>query len=264
MSELRLRGSVTVVTGGSSGIGLATASALLEEGGSVLVVARDPDRLAGTARRLDGPGGRLQTLVLDVCDTSAGSRVLAAVEAAFGRVDGLVNVAGASGLHDLESSDDAEWYRQWELNVMAPKRLMDALAPQMAAGPGGSIVNVCSSAGGRASATNAPYSVTKRAEIALTKVYAERYEGTGVRVNAIAPAPKMTDLWVRPGGRADQAAAAAGLDREEDLASVAAGLPLQRLAAAEEVAAVVLLSLARRTIGAVWGVDGGHVPEVSN
>ena len=127
----------------------------------------------------------------------------------FGAVDVLVNGAGTSAVRSLEQLTDEDWQAQWELHVMAPMRLMRAAAPEMASGGWGRIVNVCSSSGKRPSATNMAYSVTKAAQLSLSRAFADMYARDGVLVNAVAPGPIAGDLWLAPGGLADQIAARA-------------------------------------------------------
>ena len=97
----------------------------------------------------------------------AGDRALAACLERFGRIDALVNGAGTSAIRAIGELTDEDWQKQWELNVMAPMRLMRAMAPVMAERGWGRIVNVASSSGKRPSATNMAYSVTKAAELSL-------------------------------------------------------------------------------------------------
>ena len=130
----------------------------------------------------------------------------------------LVNNAGTSSVRSLDELTDAEWQEQWELHVMAPMRLMRALAPAMAAAGGGRIVNVSSSSGKRPSLTNAAYSVTKAAMLSLSRVFADAFAAEGVLVNSVAPGPVETELWTGKGGLADQIAKRTGSTREEVLA----------------------------------------------
>jgi NAD(P)-dependent dehydrogenase (short-subunit alcohol dehydrogenase family) len=122
------------------------------------------------------------------------------VEERVGIPWGLVNSAGTSKVRPLEELSDREWFEQWELNVMAPKRLMDVFAGTMVEAGGGAVVNVCSSAGRQPSSRNAAHAVAKRGELALTLVYAQRFAAAGVRVNAVIPGPTATPLWLDEGG----------------------------------------------------------------
>lgn len=260
--DFGLDGRAFVITGGTGGIGEAVARLLLAEGARVLLVGRSEERLAATRERLGGGDGSLAVLRADITAEDAPERIREAAVGAFGAVHGLASAAGSSQLTPIDAGHDEAWYEQWELNVMAPKRLMDVFVPAIAAAGGGTIVNVGSSAGRRPSATDAPYAVAKRGELALTEVYAERFSGSGVRILAVAPGPTATGLWMDPGGRLDELATASGQTRDQALAAASERLPPGRLANAEEVAAVVVAALAGLGAnGAVLPVDGGHVTE---
>lgn len=257
--DLDLDGRVCVVTGASRGIGLATARLLADEGARVLVVGRDAARAQEAAAQVGG-----EALALDVTDAGAAEEVAGCADA-LGGVWALVNNAGTSFARPLEELTDADWQGQWELHVMAPMRLMRALAPLMARTGGGRIVNVCSSAGKRPSLTNAAYAVTKAAQLSVSRVFADRHAADGVLVNAVAPGAVSSPLWTGDGGLADQAAAAQGTTRDEALAAQAAKIPVGRLAAPEEVAAVIALLCSPRSsavTGAAWSADGGTVQTI--
>ena len=263
--DLGLRDRGCIVTGASRGIGRATALALAAEGAALLLVARDADALADVARSCADAGARAKTLALDVTTPDAGDRLVADALERLGRLDVLVNDAGTSAFKPLEELNEEDWQRQWELHVMAPMRLMRAAAPRMAEAGWGRIVNVSSSSGKRPSQTNMAYSVTKAAELSLSRAFADLYASGGVLVNAVAPGPVATELWTGPGGLADQQAAARGVSREEVLGSRGRRVPLGRLAEAEEIAAVIVFlcsAAASNVAGAAWSVDGGTVPVI--
>jgi 3-oxoacyl-[acyl-carrier protein] reductase len=241
--DLGITGRTAVITGGSRGIGAATARMLEQEGVRVLAVSRSEG--------------------IDVTDPAAPERILAALGGSA--PDILVNNAGTSFARSLDDLTDEDWTAQWELHVMASMRLMRAFAPVMAERGWGRIVNVSSSAGKRPSLTNAAYSVTKAAQLSLSRVFADTWAGRGVLVNAIAPGAVASSLWVGEGGLADQTAAAKGTTREEALEAQAAKIPLGRLATEEEIASVVVFLCSERAsmvTGAAWAVDGGTVATI--
>jgi NAD(P)-dependent dehydrogenase (short-subunit alcohol dehydrogenase family) len=263
--DLGLRDRACIVTGASRGIGLATARMLVAEGASVLLVARDPGGVAQAARTCAGEAGGAEPLALDITLPDAGERLVSECRGRFGRIDALVNNAGTSAVRSIEQLTDEEWRQQWELHVLGPMRAMRAAAPAMARAGWGRIVNVSSSSGKRPSATNMAYAVTKAAELSLSRAFADLYAARGVLVNAVAPGPVGDDLWLAPGGLADQSAAARGVSREEVLESVARRTPRGRLATPEEIAAVIVFLCseeAANVAGAAWSVDGGTVPVI--
>ena len=244
--NLGLEGKVCVVTGGTRGIGAASARMLSQEGAQVLTVARH--------------GADVE---LDVSAPDAGERLLAACpEPPWA----LVNNAGTSQARALDELTDADWQEQWDLHVMAPMRLMRAFAPAMAAAGGGRIVNVSSSSGRRPSRRlDASYSVTKAAELSLSRVFADTFAAKGVLVNAVTPGAVDGELWKEEGGLADQIAARTGSTRDEVLAATLSSPALGRMGTDDEVAAVVVFLCSERAsnvTGAAWAVDGGSVPVI--
>jgi 3-oxoacyl-[acyl-carrier protein] reductase len=260
--DLGLQDKLCVVTGASSGIGLATARRLVEEGGRVLLVGRREEPLLAAVADL---GDRADYVAADVTDPEADERIIATCAEQMGGVDVLVNNAGTSEVKALEHLTDEDWRAQYDLNVLAPMRLMRAAAPRMAARGGGRIVNVTSSAGKRPSLTNAAYSVSKAAQLSLSRVFAETYAKDGVLVNAVAPGAVGSELWLGEGGLAEQSAAARGVDRGEALAQQAAKVPLRRLGTPEEIADVIVFLASQRSgyvTGAAWSADGGTVATI--
>jgi 3-oxoacyl-[acyl-carrier protein] reductase len=247
--DLGLNGKACIVTGASRGIGDATARMLADEGARVLRVSR---RASGE-----------DALALDVTEPDAGEKAVAACLERFGAVDGLVNNAGTSYARPLDELSDADWQQQWELNVMASLRMMKAAVPRMAEAGGGRVVNVCSSAGKRPSLTNAAYSVTKAAQLSLSRVFADAWASKGVLVNAVAPGAVESPLWMAEGGLADQVAKARGITREEAIEAQRSKIPLGRFGTVDEIAATIVFLCSERAsnvTGAAWSVDGGTVP----
>ena len=261
--DLGLAGRPCAVTGASRGIGLATATLLAAEGAPVLLVARGEEGLRAAVAECGGPSDRVASLAVDVAEPDAGERIVAECVERFAAIWGLVNNAGTSSLKPLDDLVDDDWQAQWDLHVMASLRTMRAAAPRMAAAGGGRVVNVASSAGKRPSLTNAAYSVTKAAQLALSRVFADSFAGDGVLVNAVAPGAVESPLWVGPGGLADQVAQARGITREQAIEAQQDKIPLGRFGTPDEIARTVVFlcsEAASDVAGAAWSVDGGTVP----
>jgi 3-oxoacyl-[acyl-carrier protein] reductase len=265
--DLGLKGRACVVTGASRGIGRETARLLCVEGANVLLVARSEEQLRAAAEEADAAGaeggGRAEALPLDVTANDAGERMLVAATEHFGALDVLVNNAGVAKWRDLDEVPDEDWRAQYELNVMAPLRAMRAAAPAMAERGWGRIVNVCSTAGKRPSASMPEYSVAKAAELSLSRLFADRYASSGVLVNAICPGPAASEMWMEPGGLLDQSQAMSGAaSREQALETAGAKRPIGRLAEPGEIAGAIVFLCSERASyvsGAAWSVDGGTV-----
>lgn len=235
------------------------------ERAATLLVGRREEPLQAIAQRCAALGGPARPLALDITSPDAAERAVATCEEEFGRIDCLVNAAGTTDARSLEELTDEDWQLQWEINVLAPMRLMRAAAPRMADRGFGRIVSVCSSSGKRPSGTNMAYSVTKAAELSLSRSFANLYAGRGVLFNAVAPGPVGDDVWLAPGGLADQLARRSGVSREDVLERTASGVPLGRLGSTPEIAAVIVFlcsAQAANVAGAAWSVDGGSVPVI--
>lgn len=265
--DLGLSGRACAVTGASRGIGLASARMLCAEGANVLLIARSEGALLEAADECaaagEHAGGRAESMVADVTEPDAAARIAREAAERLGQLDVLVNNAGTAQWRDLDDVPDEDWYEAWELNVMAPMRLMRAVAPAMRARGWGRIVNVSSTAGKRPSAAMAEYSVAKAAELSLSRLYADRYAPHGVLINAICPGPVKSELWMDEGGLLDQSKELGGhANRDEALEVAGSKRPIGRLAEPEEIAGAIVFLCSEHasyTSGAAWSVDGGTV-----
>jgi 3-oxoacyl-[acyl-carrier protein] reductase len=265
--DLGLSGRKCVVTGASRGIGRETARMLCAEGARVLLAARSEEALAEAtedcARAGEEAGGNAAAFVCDVTEPDASDRIVAEAGERLGGLEVLVNNAGTARWRDLDDVPDEDWQDAWEVNVMAPMRLMRAAVPAMRERGWGRVVNVASTAGKRPSAAMPEYSVAKAAELSLSRLYADRVASDGVLVNAVCPGPTKSELWMAEGGLLDQSKELSGAEsREEALEASGAKRPIGRLADVAEIAAAIVFLCSERAsyvAGAAWSVDGGTV-----
>lgn len=193
VTQGRFSGKTVIVTGAGSGIGRATASRVAREGGRVVAVDISAERLADFAAAL--PQADVVTVAGDITDDAA---VAAIVEAAGERIDGLANIAGImDNMTPIHEVSDDVWNRVFNINVNGTMKLMRAVVPAMLAQAQGSIVNVASEAALRGSAAGAAYTASKHAVAGLTKSSAFMYGPSGIRVNAVAPGPVITNIEAR-------------------------------------------------------------------
>ena len=257
--ELGLEGKVCVVTGASRGIGLEVTRRLCAEGAHVLLVARDAESLAEAA---GGCGETAEWLACDVTEPDAPQRIVATCAEQMGGIDVLVNNAGIADSRGIDDLEDADYEAHWRVSVLGPMRLRREAAPRMASRGAGRIVNVASTAAKRPSG-NTAYSVGKAGMLSLSRAFADRWAPEGVLVNAVAPGPATSEMWMGPGGLGEQAA---GPGRaEEAVAERAARIPLRRFAEPGEIADVIVFLCSARAsnvAGAAWSVDGGSVQTI--
>ena len=235
---------VAVVTGAARGIGLAIAKKFLEQDYAVALVDIDANELARAESTL---GDRTVGIVCDVADPAQVRAAVSEVETRFGRIDALVNNAGIAIFKPLLETTHEEWERVMAVNLTGPFLFTQACAPVMLRNPGGSIVNIGSISGLRASTLRVAYGTSKAALAHLTRQQAAELGLVGIRVNLVAPGPVDTAM--------------AKLVHTADIrADYHATIPLNRYGLEEEIAAAVwfLCSDAASYVnGQALAVDGG-------
>ncbi|WP_296666081.1 SDR family NAD(P)-dependent oxidoreductase [Demequina sp.] len=193
ITEGRFTGQTVVVTGAGSGIGRATASRVAREGGRVIALDISAERLAEFASEHEGLDVTIVTA--DVTKEEDIARVL---EAAGDRIDALANVAGImDNMTPLHEVTDEVWARVFAVNVEGLMRLSRAVLQRMLPAGRGSIVNIASEAGLRGSAAGVAYTASKHAVVGITKSSSYMYASSGIRVNAVAPGPVITNIEAR-------------------------------------------------------------------
>jgi 3-oxoacyl-[acyl-carrier protein] reductase len=197
--DLQLAGRTAVITGGSQGIGLATATALAREGANVLMVARDQGRLDEAVKGVESTAlGRVRAFSADVNTIDGLSRAVAFAEETWGAVDILVNNAGGvTNFGTFDDLTDADWLETFQWNVMAVVRGIRAVLPGMRERNWGRIINVSSESAVQPDAFFPHYAASKAMLMNLTKSTAKLTSGTGIRVNVVSPAFVKTPILVR-------------------------------------------------------------------
>jgi NAD(P)-dependent dehydrogenase (short-subunit alcohol dehydrogenase family) len=192
----RLLGKFAVVTGGSRGIGLAIASALLSEGCSVLITGRNQQTLEHAAAKLgrEGANRRILAAACDIRDNEAVGRMFATVRKEFGRLDILVNNAGISqSAAPMHETSVELWRDMIDTNLTGTFLCTRAAVPLMKAGA--TILNVISVAARDSFAGYAPYNASKAGALSLTRTLREELKSSGIRVTAVLPGATDTEIW---------------------------------------------------------------------
>ncbi|MET9595291.1 SDR family oxidoreductase [Streptomyces sp. NPDC006516] len=241
--DLGLADRTIVVTGGSSGVGLATVRALLDEGARVATCGRDADRLAGAVAGLGADRDRLLTGVCDVRDADAVGAFVGRTAEEFGGIDGLVNNAGQSRMKGLDDSTAEDWRDELELKFAGVLHPLQAARPHLAASGAASVVNINAVLAKQPETRLITTSAARAGILNLSKSLSVELAGDGIRVNSVCLGLVDTGQWTRR-----HAAADSGLTYEEWQAGLAEdrGIALGRLGRAEEVAYAVVALLSPR------------------
>jgi len=247
--NMKLAGMIALMTGGSRGIGRATALAFAAEGADIAFCHLDDDAKAEqTANEIRALGRRAMHRSLDVVDIAAGRAFAHDVAAQFGPIDILFNNAGMNIRKKFEDYTEADYDRILDVHMKGMFFMAQAVYPAMLARGSGCIINIASQRGLKGAVNSAPYSAAKAAIIGFTRALAWEATPKGVRVNAIAPGPIDTDLT-------------ATMDPADRQAFIDA-LPVKRFGRPEEIAATALLLAGPDGgfyVGATLSPNGGDV-----
>ena len=253
--QLSFENRTYLVTGGGSGIGKGVASGLVAAGASVMIVGRNPDRLAGAVEDIAAVaanGGAIRYEPTDVTNEDEVTRAVDAATAWHGRLNGVVHCAGGSlTVGPITHIDSEAWRRTVDLNVNGTMYVLKHAGRELVRGGGGSFVGISSIAASNTHRWFGPYGVTKSAIDHMMMLAADELGASWVRVNSIRPGLIRTDL-----------VAASVIESPEISGDYALCTPLPRFGEVEDVAnlAMFLLSDAATWItGQCINVDGGHI-----
>jgi NAD(P)-dependent dehydrogenase (short-subunit alcohol dehydrogenase family) len=243
----RLEGKVAVVTGGNSGIGLASAKRLKEEGARVVIAGRSQKTLDEAAKTL---GKEVLAIQADVSRLEDIDKIYSAVEKKFGKIDVLFVNAGVARLAPFSQTTEAIYDENFSTNVKGAYFTIQKAIPHL--NDGASIILNTSVAGTKGTEGASAYSATKAALRSLARTSAAELAGRGIRVNAVAPGPIVTPMFGRTGLPQEAV--------DEFIKNVGARVPMKRLGQPEEVAGAVAF-LASSDSSYITGeelhVDGG-------
>lgn len=243
---MRFDDKIVLVTGGASGIGLATCGEFAAAGASVMVTDIDQARGEAAARTIAERGGRAAFLPMDITSIDSVSAAFAELEAAHGRLDVLVNAAGWDIIEPFMENTRAYWEKIMALNFMGPVQVTRAALPLLIRAEGGRVVNVGSDAGRVGSYGEAVYAGAKGGIIAFTKSLAREVVRRQVTVNCVCPGPTDTPLFAS--------------QPEKIRTALVNAIPMKRLAQPKEIADAILFFASDRATyvtGQVLSVSGG-------
>jgi 3-oxoacyl-[acyl-carrier protein] reductase/bacilysin biosynthesis oxidoreductase BacG len=262
--DLHLSGKTAIVTGGSAGIGLACVRTLLEEGAGVLLVARKRSEAAVESIVAGYPNfkNRIRSAAIDLSrENQADSAVRLAMDN-FGKVDILINCAGAARAGAFLELSDQDFIDAWTLKTLGYIRMIKAVLPPMMARRDGRIVNIIGAAGRTPSPAFLTGGAANAALINFTRGISKELAGHNIRINAISPAATETE---RTRLLAEQTAEARGISLEEVMVETTRNIPIGRMIKPSEVASLAAFLVsdpAAAITGAEILIDGGQTPGI--
>jgi 3-oxoacyl-[acyl-carrier protein] reductase len=251
--ELGLKSKVAVVTGGSDGIGRATALKLAEEGAHVAICARRKEPLDSVAAEIQKFGVQGLAIAADMSKPADIERFMKAVVDRFGRIDILVNNAGTSKRGAFLELSDEEWSADVELKVFGAIRCSRLAIPHMKKNGGGRIVNITISSAKQPGAQSYPTSVSRAAGLAITKALSKEFAPDNILVNTVC-------IGKIKSGQHERRYKREGRTAEAYYAEAAKDIPMKRVGEADEVATVIAFLVsdaASYVTGSSINLDGG-------
>jgi 3-oxoacyl-[acyl-carrier protein] reductase len=256
--DLGLDGKVAIITGGSDGLGLATARRLAAEGASVAICGRDVARLARATETLRADGASVLDVHCDVTRPADLERLVSSTVERFGRIDILVNNAGTSAARAFDTVDDEAWHADLELKVFGAIRCARLCVPHMRRHGGGRIVNILNTGAKTPGARSMPTSVSRAAGLALTKALSKELAPDGILVNAVCIGMVKSGQWERSWAKEGSPGTLDGyyerLARERQI-------PVGRIGEADELGALVAFLASAQSAfitGVAINFDGGN------
>lgn len=258
--QLNLNNKVVVVTGASSGIGLATAKLFLAEGAKLVGASRHPEPI----REL-GDEDRVLAVEADLSTAEGPKKLVEAAIAKFGRIDILINNAGISHsrLNGFLGTTDEQWEETYLNNLMSMVRTSRAAVPHMVEQGKGVILNVASEDARQPQPMSVDYSAFKAGMLSVGKALSLEFGESGIRVNTVSPGPTHTNIWDQPGGMID--AISEKFDKPKDevidfFVNEVRELPVGRIGQPEDIASVIVFLASDRAeyaSGAEYPINGG-------
>jgi NAD(P)-dependent dehydrogenase (short-subunit alcohol dehydrogenase family) len=259
--DLGLAGKVVLITGGSEGIGRATAEEFAREGARVAICARRADVLQQAAAEIEATTGvAVLPVAADVRRANEIERCIETVSAQLGPINVLINNAGTSAAAAFETVADDDWYADLDLKLLAAVRTIRLVLPGMRAAGGGRIVNLTNIGAKAPGARSVPTSVSRAAGIALTKALSRELAPDNILVNTVCIGLVKS---AQIGRAAQRVGGDAGI--EQGYARMGENVPLGRVGEAHEVAGLIAFLCSARgsyITGVAINVDGGSSPVV--